>query len=90
MNTRSIFSLTTIAFGFVLLSSDAIGQQRTLKEQLIGTWALIANENVAPDGTKRQPLSANPEGRFLSSRPMGDTLRYSRVLAAPNSSPTTA
>jgi len=79
MNTRSILSLTTIAFGFVLLSSGAIGQQRTLKEQLIGTWALISNENVAPDGTKRQPFSATPKGVLI----LEANGRYAQVFTRP-------
>jgi Lipocalin-like domain len=66
MNRRSIFSLSAItALGLALLPTGASSQQKTLKEQLVGTWTLVSNNNVAPDGTKRQLFGPNPKGILI-------------------------
>jgi hypothetical protein len=43
-----------------------IAQQKSLKEQIIGTWALVVCEVVAPDGSKA-PLvvGSNPAGQYI-------------------------
>ena len=38
------------------------GQQRSLKEQLIGTWTLVSWEQTRGDGFKSQRYGANPTG----------------------------
>lgn len=41
MNRHSTFALTAIAslfLGVGLPAGDAVGQQKTLKDQLVGTW----------------------------------------------------
>jgi hypothetical protein len=66
MNRRSIFHLfamTTLSLG--LLSGGAVGQQRSLKQLLVGTWTLVSNDNLAPDGTKRQIFGPNPKGIMI-------------------------
>jgi hypothetical protein len=66
MNRRSIFTLSAItALGLAVLPTGAFAQQKTLKEQLVGTWTLVSNDNVAPDGTKRQLFGPNPKGIMI-------------------------
>jgi hypothetical protein len=43
-------------------ASGAFAQQKSLKEQLVGIWTLVSNDNTAPDGTKRQLFGAKPKG----------------------------
>ena len=63
MNLRHILSLSAIAaLGFALLPGSAVSQQKSLKEQITGTWTLVSNENINPDGTKRQPFGSSPKG----------------------------
>jgi hypothetical protein len=64
MKRLTTFALLTSALflGFVLNVGDALAQQKTLKEQLVGTWRLISNYNVAPNGEKRQLFGTNPKG----------------------------
>jgi hypothetical protein len=53
MNRRSIFSLTAItALGLSLLPGVAFSQQKSLKEQLVGTWTLVSADSIEPNGTK--------------------------------------
>ena len=79
MNRRSIFTLATVAaLGLALLPSNLNSQQRTLKEQLVGTWTIVSWEDITPNGTKRQ--IANPKG-FLIFDSGG---RYAQVIARPD------
>ncbi len=63
MNKCHIITLSAVtALGLVLLPSGAISQQRSLKDQLVGTWTIISFETTPPNGTKLQPFGANPKG----------------------------
>ena len=66
MNRRSILSIAAMtALGLTLVPGAALSQQKSLKEQVVGTWTLVSNDNVAPDGTKRQLFGANPKGILI-------------------------
>jgi hypothetical protein len=63
MNRRYLFSVSmVIALGIALLPSGAVGQQKSLKDQLVGTWTLVSWEQTNPDGSKLQRFGANPKG----------------------------
>jgi Lipocalin-like domain len=60
---RNILRLFTFtALGLSLLSGNAVGQQKTLKEQLVGTWKIVSVDNTRPDGSIKQIFGANPKG----------------------------
>src|SRR5215210_6628896 len=66
MNRRHILSLSlTTAVGLALLSGSALAQQKSLKEQLVGTWTLVSLDNVLPDGKKQEPYGAKPRGILI-------------------------
>jgi hypothetical protein len=53
MNRRSIFTLSAItALGLAMLPTGAISQQKSLKDQLVGTWTLVSFESFDSGGTK--------------------------------------
>jgi Lipocalin-like domain len=64
MNRRTTIALgTTALLGFGLaLSGSAVAQQKSLKEQITGTWLLVSAENVLPDGKTRQLFGSDPKG----------------------------
>jgi hypothetical protein len=63
MNRRHILSLSVLtAMGLALLPSSALAQQKSLKEQLVGTWTVASWEQVLPDGSKLQRFGDNPKG----------------------------
>ena len=64
-NPGSLSAITVIAMGLSLLSSNALAQQKSLKEQLVGTWTLVSSEATAPNGTKQQYFGANPRGILM-------------------------
>jgi hypothetical protein len=45
--------------------SAAVAQEKSLRQQLTGTWRLISVDNVAPDGSRRQNFGANPKGVLM-------------------------
>jgi hypothetical protein len=66
MNRRHILSLSVItALALALLPGSAVAQQKSLKEQLVGTWTLVSNDSTLPGGTKRQNYGANPKGILM-------------------------
>jgi Lipocalin-like domain len=63
---RSIFGLSAIvALGLALLPGSAVSQQKSLKEQIIGTWTFVSALDVKPDGTKSDRWGPNPKGIFI-------------------------
>ena len=55
---RSAFA----ALGLALLPGPAISQQKTLNEQLVGTWKIVSVQNTRPDGSVVQLFGSNPRG----------------------------
>ena len=65
MNRRTTLSMTTTAllcFAVCLSASDSLAQQKSLKEQLVGTWTLVSSDQVRPDGSTLKQFGANPKG----------------------------
>jgi hypothetical protein len=62
MNRRHFSISVVTGLGLALLPSIAVGQQKPLKDQLVGTWTLVSWEQANPDGSKLQRFGANPKG----------------------------
>jgi hypothetical protein len=65
MNRRSTLAITTTALLCLaagLSASNSLAQQRSLKEQLLGTWTLVSSDQVRADGSKLKQFGANPKG----------------------------
>ena len=65
MNFRRILPATS---AFVLVAAGlepdpASGQQKSLKEQIVGTWKYVSVDNVRPDGSRAPLFGPNPQGR---------------------------
>jgi hypothetical protein len=66
-----------LAAGLASSPGSAVAQQKSLKEQLVGTWILVSCDDKAADGTTL-PFCVNPAGT-LSFDASG---RYVEVIAA--------
>lgn len=63
MNRRSIVSLSAMAtLGLALLPGSTFAQQKSLREQLVGTWTVVSWEQTTKDGSKLQRFGTNPKG----------------------------
>ena len=66
MNVHNMLTFSAItALGFAVLMGTATAQQKTLKEQLVGSWVLVSSETTPPSGAKRQDFGANPKGILI-------------------------
>ena len=67
MHRRELFALSLITLlGLAWLGDGAVAQEKSFKEQLVGTWMLVACEAVARDGSK-SPLvmGDHPAGQYI-------------------------
>ena len=66
MNRRYVISLSALAaLGLALLPSSAISQQKSLKQQIIGTWTLVSSTQKTKEGVKSDRWGPNPRGRAI-------------------------
>lgn len=58
-HTHTLAAMALLLLIVALPAGQTAGQQaeRTLKEQLVGTWLLVSNYNERPDGSKFEPLA---------------------------------
>ena len=65
MKRLSMLAVTTLSLlwlGVALLVGDAVAQQKSLNEQLIGTWKLVSADSVRTDGSTREAFGPHPKG----------------------------
>jgi len=43
----------------------AVAQSKSIKDQILGTWILVSNVVVHPDGTKTDQFGPNPKGVLI-------------------------
>ena len=79
-SARLLISLVVTALGLAVFPGIAVGQQKSLKEQLAGTWRIVTNDNVAPDGTKRQLFGPNPKGALV----LAANGQYTQIIVRPD------
>jgi len=68
MNRRTTLTLTALAFlclGIVLPLSDALGQQKSFKELIVGTWFLDSVYDQTQDGEKHNPWGDGVKGQAI-------------------------
>jgi hypothetical protein len=62
MNRRYILSLSVIsALGLALMPASAVAQ-KSIKDQLLGTWTFVVTEATLADGKKLRPFGDTPKG----------------------------
>jgi hypothetical protein len=64
----SSFAVTTISrltLEAALFADNAVSQQRSPQEQLVGAWTLVSADSVRNDGSKVQVFGLNPKGTLI-------------------------
>jgi hypothetical protein len=80
MNCHSILSVSAMtALGLAVLPGGAVSQQRSLKDQLVGSWSFVSVVNTRADGTKVDPFGPNPGGLLV----FDDNGRYASLVVRP-------
>jgi Lipocalin-like domain len=79
-SARLLMSLVVTALGLAVLPGIAVGQQKSLKGQLAGTWTIVSNDNVAADGTKRQLFGPKPKGALV----LAANGQYTQIITRPD------
>ena len=60
---RTIITLSAVtALGLALLPGSAVSQQRSLKDQIVGTWTIVSQSQTLTNGSKVEAFGANPKG----------------------------
>jgi hypothetical protein len=66
VNRRSILNISAmITLGLAVVPGGAVAQQKSLKDQLVGTWTLVSRDFTLANGTKRQLAGANVKGILI-------------------------
>jgi len=74
MDRRSAIGISAMtALGLALFPSGAVGQQHSMKEQLVGAWSLVSFELVRQDGSKQSTFGTNPKKASLFLMPVVTT-----------------
>jgi lipocalin-like protein len=76
--TAHVCSVTLIVGALLFGSSFGWAQQKanTIKEQLVGTWALVSADEVGKDGSRKPNFGPNPKGTMMFDA----NGRYSAIL----------
>jgi hypothetical protein len=74
-------SLSALLLGVGLLAPITAAQQKTLKEQLVGTWTLVSALDVKSDGSKEPGVFGDkPKGILV----LDGNGRYTLTIVRPN------
>jgi len=78
MIPRAVLVNTAMAIGLAAaLSGSAVGQQKSLKDQLLGTWIFASVYDEYEDGKKVHTFGEKPRGQWT----FGADGRFSEILA---------
>jgi hypothetical protein len=64
MNRRNVLSLSAVA-ALALVPGNAIAQQKSLKEQLVGAWTHVSTKYKFPDGKMSDTMGPNSRGIMI-------------------------
>jgi hypothetical protein len=65
MNRRGILGISAMTvFGLALIPGSTVGQQKSLKDQLVGTWILVSTQTMSQSGV-RYPYGTDPRGIMI-------------------------
>jgi hypothetical protein len=68
MNRLIAFPFTITALlllGVAVLPGDASGQEKSMKEQLVGAWTYVSVDSVRPDGSRVPMYGPKPQGLVI-------------------------
>ena len=66
MNRRNVLTkFVPLALASALLPSSVVAQQKSIKDQLVGTWIFVSAQDAKPDGSTVDPWGPNSKGSAM-------------------------
>ena len=65
INTLAVTTILALLSGMTVQFGGTQAQAATLKVQLVGTWTLVSNDNIAPNGNRVQIFGPHPKGILI-------------------------
>jgi len=65
MHQWNIVGISALVVGLAMLPGGANAQQKSIKDQIVGTWTLLIDDNIKEDGTHVPVFGPNPEGILI-------------------------
>src|SRR5258708_30209726 len=65
MHRRNIVGISALVAGLAMLPGGASAQQKSSKDQGVGTWTLLLADNIKDDGSHVPGFGPNPEGTII-------------------------
>ena len=78
MYRRNIVGISALVVGLAVLPGGASAQQKSIKDQLVGTWTLLLDDNIKDDGSHVPAFGPNPEGTVIFTADGHYSLQISR------------
>jgi Lipocalin-like domain len=76
MNRHHIIAGFALSVVVALSAISVVAEQKTLKDQIVGIWALVSATEVKSDGTKSDMFGPNPKGIYMFTA----TGKFSQIL----------
>jgi hypothetical protein len=84
MYRRYVLGISIVAaLGLAMLPGGAIAQQKSIKDQLVGTWTLLLDDGIKADGTHVPAFGPNPMGTLIFTPDGHYSLAIARSGRAP-------
>jgi hypothetical protein len=65
MHRRNIVGISALVVGLATLPGGATAQQKSIKDQIVGSWTLLLADNIKDDGSHVPGYGPNPEGTII-------------------------
>jgi hypothetical protein len=65
---RRLIAYAVALSGFAVGATNALAQQRSLEDQLVGSWMIVSAVTIRSDGSKVDTFGSNPKGLQIFER----------------------
>ena len=65
LSALAVIIVSMLILGAVLPTDDAVAQQKSPKEQLVGAWTFVSADSVSSDGRRVEVFGSNPKGTLI-------------------------
>jgi hypothetical protein len=80
LRARTLATIALLSLGLALPPGDAVAEQKTLKDRVVGTWIYVSVDTVSPDGSRVPMFGSKPRGQAI----FGSNGRYMLITSRPD------